>query len=441
MGNKDVERFVNEVTAEGTGWTYQLDEDGNYQLRAPDGEGWVTVPKTPGEPDWRAIAEMNLRGLGFTPAEAKKDKAANRQAQIQAQQEKAQEMAALAAQTRADMAQRMARAAISSPGGYGEVRQIDGTLKGWPTTYRYITVEEAEEELKRYDQGCCRRRRLREANIQNWVQILESGAFRLTDSSITYTSCPNKCLANGQHRFWAMQLADRAKLDRHYPNGVPFRVVSEFPPDLVHTLDSGKARDAHDTLDLAHLPLNAGQIATATRLAIAFDRSFIPPGLPWTQFGKVVVTNTELLAATVGPYARMADYVKDAGHLYTQANVIKSAGNVLHFLLRRDTDKPETVDEFFAGVLGDAPAGDPRTEFARFTMVRRGPTARDRNKRMRSNAPGPHQLGLGLRAYALWRMDPDKRISHLKFEKDMKMPRVFNEGMQWFREGLRFPYV
>lgn len=434
MSSKDVRAFVAEVTDQ-PGWSWSYDGGGHFRIRNPEGK-YVGISSTPSDMRWRDNETARLkRELGYDPEAAKAAKRRRSQQRLQLDRERNEEAMKRAerdAAIRNRLAAEVEKAAKS--GSFGEIETGDGQLKGWPTTYRYITVEEALEEINRYDKGCCPRRSLDQGNVDDWVSILETGAFRLTGSAIIYTNCKNKCLANGQHRFWGMQLADQAKLAHHYPNGVPFQVIEEFPPELIHTIDSGKNRSFKNVLELSGAETDASAVGTAVRLAMAYDQSFRENGIPWTSWNKLRITNTAFQVAILGDYATVGDFRRGANRLYQRTRLVRAAGTVLHFLLERDGDDAERVEEFFNGVLGDAVAGDPRREFGQATLLAAT------GKRKKSTHPAAQQLGMGLLAYARWRDNPGWTTAALRFDSDQKMWPVWKPGMVVTKGELRYPY-
>lgn len=443
MSNKEVEDLVKQVTSRGSGWTRDDKVDGNDHivLRGPDGE-CVRIASTPSDSRWKRNSLADLKRAGWDPEEVERENRRISRQRATDEIEKAR-LNLIRAQEMADA--RQAAAALLKEANAGEKLLTGGVLKGYPTEARYVSVEEIRIAVDLNRANRCNTRPLYKRWVAKWQSTMGRGAWHLSPEALVFDE--HGCLVDGMHRGAAyVQLADKNPelLLEHYPHGIPFTVVTDFPSALVGMLNSGKSRSAKDAVAVAGHTANAFQVSAALRLVMAYDQRFGERGLPWTQWGGFDVDNDEVVAAFNGPYAGLIEHHTVASRLRRKIKMTPSASLVLPFLLSRDGHSEEDAETFINGICldDDYRKGDARAAFGT-AMLRRvktpGAAAAKVTNKDSLKSPGPYQLCLALKAYYKWQVGDDS-VQILDFGRGEKAYAVWTPGMKLINGEVRVSY-
>lgn len=464
MSKRDVEALVQQCRE--LGWGVEVTAKGFNRITPPEGD----IIISPSTGDGRALGNFKaeLRRAGFNPEAVQLAKAEKAEAAITQDRAKNDAALARAAARAAERAKEAALAPIPTAPQTAPAlpkaptlaspfapppppvtptpvpSAASGTLAGYPRVVAWVTQKEAARVLadakEAQEHGGCRQRKLNVRNAAKIQQGMELGEWELNPADSLVYCKEHGSIVNGQHRMKGLRDADPEFISAFYPDGVPFYITTGFPCAMSHIFDTGKARSAADALAVEGLEGWGPLPSAALRLAMLYDLSFLPDGVKsWPQWRNVQLTNTELTVAAAGPYRELLNYGKIASRAYTKSKMTRSSTMVAAFLIDRDNpggSNPEnghTTELFWKGICldDDIKAGDPRMALVRFAM---------RTGMKRGSESGSLMLAHILKNYANY-MIGTKKVDLSTVAVDAPMPPVWQPGMRWFHQQLRFPLI
>ena len=261
-----------------------------------------------------------------------------------------------------------------------------------------ITPKKAEEMLAANTAN----RPLSKPVVRSFAEAMRRGDWKVTHQGIAFDT--RGVLVDGQHRLAAVAEADRS---------VEMTVFTDVPDETFDVLDTGKRRNAADTLAIEG---EKSTVVLASMLRIVWLYHYRPEGA-WS--GRAAQVSNHQILQVLDEHPGIRDFLVLGDRIATETGMIKTAAGAASYLVDQANTSVD-LDAWFEGISEGAGLvkSDPRLRF-RNTMLRMardqaGQTQRRRNTR-------EHVL-LYLKAFNAWAAG--ETVGQLRAQPNEPLPAI-----------------